>query len=74
MPSINSDDLSSPAVTWQSVKVVTDHLEFLRTKVNAPHQQFLVLDNLINDFHFPDFRSCLPLPLLRKIFSQLLIS
>jgi len=74
MPSIDSNDLSSPAVTWQSVKVVTDHLEFLRTKVNAPHQQFLILDNLINDFRLPDFRSRLPLPLLRKIFSQLLIS
>lgn len=36
MPSIDPTDLSSLTVTWQSVKVVTVHVEFLRTKVNAP--------------------------------------
>ena len=74
MPSIDPTDLSLPTVTWQSVKVVTDHLEFLRTKVNAPHRQFLVLDNLISDFRFPDFRTRLPLPILHKLVSQLLVS
>jgi len=37
MPSVNSNDLSSSAVTWQSITVVPDYLEFLQTKVNV-HQ------------------------------------
>ena len=74
MPSVDPSDLSSSATTWQSVKVVTDHVEFLRTQVNAPHRQFLILDNLITDFRLPDFRTHLPLPMLRKLFSQLLVS
>jgi len=37
MPSVNSNDLSSLAVTWQSITVVPDYLEFLQTKVNV-HQ------------------------------------
>jgi len=74
MPSINPSDLSSSATTWQSVRVVTDHVKFLCTKVNAPHHQFLILDNLTTDFWLPDFHTHLPIPMLCKLFSQLLVS
>ncbi|KAH7904153.1 hypothetical protein BJ138DRAFT_1186025, partial [Hygrophoropsis aurantiaca] len=48
--------------------------EFLRVHVNDPDRQFEHLQNIINDFHLPDLASPLPITLLRRILSQLLIS
>ena len=74
MDSVDPNNLSSSSIIQCPVRVVTDHVEFLRVHVNDPTRQALVIDNILHDFTFPLLHTHSPLPLLRRIVSQMLVS
>ncbi|PBK65559.1 hypothetical protein ARMSODRAFT_851529, partial [Armillaria solidipes] len=59
----------------QDLVVSTSHVEFLRLSINDPSAQYQKLKGLISSFDFPSLQNIrLPLPALRRVLSQCLVS
>ncbi|KAK0439458.1 uncharacterized protein EV420DRAFT_1316137 [Desarmillaria tabescens] len=57
------------------LSVSTSHIEFLRLSINDPSAQYHKLKGLISSFDFPSLQNIrLPLPALRRVLSQCLVS
>ncbi|KAL6299517.1 hypothetical protein BKA93DRAFT_922371, partial [Sparassis latifolia] len=67
-------DPVSDTVIWHDVRVVTTHIEFLRVRVNDPNHQYEKLRDINLSFDLPNLSLRLPLTVLRRIFTQCLIS
>ncbi|KAI0039607.1 hypothetical protein FA95DRAFT_1503928, partial [Auriscalpium vulgare] len=74
VPSVDPTNPRASTVVPQSVRVVHDHMEFLRVPTNDPHRQFQHLRDLIMNFQFPVLARPLPFTLLRRLVTQRLIS
>jgi len=74
MPSVNYTNPQSEVTFRHHVPVVRDHITFLRVPINQPQKQFLFLCDIITNFKFPLLSSPLPLTLLHRIITQIVIS
>ena len=74
MPSVNYTNPQADIVTWHEVPIITCNTTFLRVPINRPALQFSTLRDIILNFSFPPLAQHLPLPLLRRIITQNLIS
>ena len=74
MPSVDYTNPQAEVTFWHQVPIIQDHITFLHVPINQPHKQFLFLHDIISNFKFPLLSSPIPLTLLQRIISQLLIS
>ncbi|KAK0229128.1 hypothetical protein EDD85DRAFT_741369, partial [Armillaria nabsnona] len=73
---ITSVHPAQPEIPVQhNLSVSTSHIEFLRLSINDPSAQYHKLKSLISSFDFPSLLNIrLPLPALRRVLSQCLVS
>ncbi len=73
---ITSVHPAQPEIPVQhDLSVSTSHIEFLRLSINDPSAQYHKLKSLISSFDFPSLLNIrLPLPALRRVLSQCLVS
>ncbi|KAG1775613.1 hypothetical protein EV702DRAFT_950963, partial [Suillus placidus] len=74
MPSLDPNNPESIVPVEHPVRVVTQHAEFLRVRVNDPEHQYQHLDGILSSFQLPDLPTRLPLTAIRRIICQTLIS
>ncbi|KAG6880399.1 hypothetical protein C0992_000001, partial [Termitomyces sp. T32_za158] len=74
VPSVDKDNPASPTTIWNRVRIVRDHITFLRVPVNRPDLQALHMKELVNSFFLPYSWKPLPITALNRIIAQRLIS
>jgi hypothetical protein len=74
MPSVDYSNPQSEVTFWHCIPILQDHITFLRVPVNQPQKQFHFLRDIISNFDFPLVSSPIPLTLLRRIISQIVVA
>jgi len=74
MPSVDYSNPQSEVTFWHRIPIIQEHITFLWVPINQPQKQFHFLRDIISNFTFPLLSSPIPLTLLHRIISQIVIA
>ncbi|KAF9530624.1 hypothetical protein CPB83DRAFT_763031, partial [Crepidotus variabilis] len=66
-------DTNPMTISKHDVALITDELDFLRTKVDDPKHRYHELSSFVDEFQFPSTIGRMPISLIRKIVAQQII-